>query len=71
MLRNVSNVLARGIVVFAALSAVLNWVEPAFAGLTAVPAPIVGAGLPGLAILGGVYGAIWLTRKLRNRHRTD
>ncbi len=70
MLRNVSNVLARGIVVFAALSAVLNWVEPAFA-VTAVPAPIVGAGLPGLAILGGVYGAIWLTRKLRNRRGPD
>ncbi len=52
MLRNVSNVLARGIVVFAALSVVLNRVEPAFAGPTAVPAPIVGAGLPGLAILG-------------------
>ncbi len=70
MLRNVSNVLARGIVVFAALSAVLNWVEPAFAGPTAVPAPIVGAGLPGLAILGGVYGAIWLTRKLRSLRRS-
>ncbi len=47
-------------------------VESAFAGPTvSVPAPIIGAGLPGLAVLGGVYGAVWLTRKLRNRRRTD
>jgi len=45
-------------------------VESAFAGTT-VPGPLVGAGLPGLAVLGGVYGAIWLTRKLRGRRRTD
>ncbi len=37
--------------------------EPALAGPTAsVPAPIIGAGLPALAILGGGY---WLIRKLR------
>ena len=35
-------------------------IEPALA--TPVPAPIVGAGLPALAILGGGY---WLIRKLR------
>jgi hypothetical protein len=37
-------------------------IEPALAGLSTVPAPIVGAGLPALAILGGGY---WLIRKLR------
>jgi hypothetical protein len=38
-------------------------IEPALAGPTAsVPAPIIGAGLPALAILGGGY---WLVRKLR------
>ena len=54
------------------LITVLSLVEPAFAGIgIAVPAPLVGAGLPGVAVLGGVYGAIWLTRKLRSRRRTD
>jgi len=49
---------------------VLSSVDPAFAG-TSVPGPVVGAGLPGLAVLGGVYGAIWLARKLRDRRNTD
>ena len=58
-------------VVLAALSTVLSLVEPACAGgFTVVPAPLVGAGLPGLAVLGGVYGAIWLTRKIRGRRGT-
>jgi hypothetical protein len=38
-------------------------IEPAFAQ-SAVPAPIIGAGLPVLAVLGGGY---WLIRKLRER----
>jgi hypothetical protein len=63
----VSNPFGRAIVVLAALSTAPNFVEPAFAGVTPVPAPLVGAGLPGLAVLGVVYGAIWLTRKVRNR----
>jgi hypothetical protein len=67
----VSNLFGRAIVVLAALSTVLSSAEPALAGITTVPAPLVGAGLPGLAVLGGVYGAIWLTRKLRNRRRID
>jgi hypothetical protein len=67
----VSNQAGRAVVVLAALSTALNLVEPAFAGITPVPAPIVGAGLPGLVVLGGVYGAIWLMRKLRNRHSSD
>jgi hypothetical protein len=67
---SISNLVGRAIVVLMALSAAMNLVEPASA-VTAVPAPIVGAGLPGLAVLGGVYGAVWLTRKLRNRHGTD
>jgi hypothetical protein len=67
----VSNQFGRAMVVLAALSTVLSFVEPACAGSVSVPAPLVGAGLPGLAVLGGVYGAIWLTRKLRDRRRTD
>jgi hypothetical protein len=55
----------RTIVVLLAVDVALNLVEPALAQVQSVPAPIVGAGLPGLAILGGVYGAIWLRRKLR------
>ena len=38
-------------------------IEPAFATVP-VPAPIVGAGLPALAVLGGGY---WLIRKIRER----
>ena len=66
----VSNLFGRAIVVLAALSTVLSFVETAFA-TPAVPGPLVDAGLPGLATLSGVYGAIWLTRKLRNRRRID
>ena len=51
-----------------ALGVALSVVEPARAVFIDAPGPIVGAGLPGLAVLGGVYGAIWLTRKLRKRH---
>jgi hypothetical protein len=36
--------------------------ESALAGPASVPAPIIGAGVPALAILGGGY---WLIRKLR------
>ena len=39
-------------------------IEPVFAQASVVPAPIVGAGLPALAILGG---GNWLVRKLRQR----
>jgi hypothetical protein len=39
-------------------------VEPALAGAS-VPAPIVGAGLPALVVLGGGY---WVIKKLRERH---
>jgi hypothetical protein len=51
-------------VVVPALGAMIALIEPAFAGVVAVPGPIVGAGLPALAILGGGY---WLIRKLRER----
>jgi hypothetical protein len=39
-------------------------IEPAFAQYNpvAVPAPLIGAGLPALAVLGGGY---WLVKKLR------
>jgi hypothetical protein len=59
-----SNLFGRTIIVLAALSTVLALVEPAFASVPGVPGPLVGAGLPGLAVLGGIYGAIWLARKL-------
>ena len=39
-------------------------VEPAFASVTPVPAPLIGAGLPALAILAGGF---WLVRKIRRR----
>ena len=47
-----------------ALGMALSLVEPAFADVVPVPAPLIGAGLPALAILGGGY---WLIRKLRQR----
>ena len=39
-------------------------IEPALAGGTSVPAPLLGAGAPALAILAGGY---WLIRKFRGR----
>jgi hypothetical protein len=48
---------------FAALGVIAGPIEPALAGAS-VPAPIIGAGLPILAVLGGGY---WLIRKLRER----
>jgi len=39
-------------------------IEPALAQDVPVPAPIIGAGLPVLAVLGGGY---WLIKKLRGR----
>jgi hypothetical protein len=45
------------------LVVIIASMEPAFAGFGApVPAPIIGAGLPVLAVLGGGY---WLVKKLR------
>ena len=52
------------VVSFALLAAITALIEPALAGVATVPAPIVGAGLPALAILGGGY---WLVKKLRKR----
>ena len=43
---------------------IIALIEPALAGVSTVPAPIVGAGLPVLAVLGGGY---WLVKKLRKR----
>jgi hypothetical protein len=65
-----SQLFAWAIAVVVAVGQVVTLVEPASAGAVSVPAPIVGAGLPGLAIMGGVYGAIWLTRKMRSRRQT-
>jgi lipopolysaccharide export LptBFGC system permease protein LptF len=50
-------------IVVAAIGTALSIVEPAFA-TAPVPAPIVGAGLPALAVLAGGY---WLIRRLRER----
>jgi uncharacterized membrane protein len=48
---------------FAVLGITAVSIEPALAGVS-VPAPLVGAGLPALAILAGGY---WLIRKIRER----
>jgi hypothetical protein len=45
------------------LGVIIASIQPAFA-VAAVPGPIVGAGLPALAVLGGGY---WLLKKLRER----
>jgi hypothetical protein len=50
---------------FAVAGVIAASIEPALAGPgVSVPAPIIGAGLPALAILGGGY---WLIRKFRQR----
>jgi hypothetical protein len=38
--------------------------DPAWAGITPVPGPAIGAGLPALALFGAGY---WLIRRRRNR----
>jgi hypothetical protein len=48
---------------FAVLGVTAASIEPALAG-GVVPAPVIGAGLPALAILAGGY---WLIRKIRER----
>jgi hypothetical protein len=42
------------------LGIIIASIQPAFAN--AVPGPVIGAGLPALAVLGGGY---WLIKKLR------
>ena len=49
---------------FAVLGVIAASIEPALASPAPVPAPVIGAGLPALAILGGGY---WLIRKFRQR----
>ena len=49
---------------FAVLGVTAASIEPALAGVIPVPAPLIGAGLPALAILAGGY---WLIRKVRER----
>jgi hypothetical protein len=46
----------------AVLGVIIALIEPAIAGAVSTPAPIVGAGLPAIAVLAGGY---WLIRKLR------
>ena len=48
---------------FAVLGVIAASTESALAG-SVVPAPVIGAGLPALAILAGGY---WLIRKVRER----
>jgi hypothetical protein len=50
-------------IVVPVLGVLIALIEPAFAG-SSVPAPIIGAGLPALAVLGGGY---WLIKKLRGQ----
>ena len=48
---------------FALLGLIVASIEPALAGFQVpVPAPLIGAGLPAMAVLAGGY---WLIRKLR------
>jgi hypothetical protein len=49
---------------WAVLCVMVALMEPAFAGRISVPAPLIGAGLPALAILAGGF---WLVRKIRQR----
>ena len=48
---------------FAVLATAVS-IEPALAGTPGVPAPIVGAGLPALALLAGGY---WVIRRVLGR----
>jgi hypothetical protein len=57
------SLVCRATIVLPALFMVFSLVEPAYAQKQ-VPAPIIGAGLPAIAVLAGGY---WLIRKLRER----
>jgi hypothetical protein len=46
------------------LGIIIASIQPAFALKQIVPAPIVGAGLPALAVVAGGY---WLLRRVRGR----
>jgi hypothetical protein len=46
------------------LGVLIAFIEPALAVPVEVPAPLIGAGLPAFAVLGGGY---WLIKKLRER----
>jgi hypothetical protein len=48
-----------------AVLGVIALIEPALAQVAPTPAPLIGAGLPAVAVLAGGY---WLIRKLRGRH---
>jgi hypothetical protein len=51
------------------LAAALGWASASFAGFTVpVPAPLLGAGLPGLAIL-AVAGGGYVAMRVRRRNR--
>ena len=52
------------LVAFAVLATTALSIEPAAAGSATVPAPIVGAGLPALALLACGY---WVIRKVLGR----
>lgn len=54
-------------VTLVALGHDLSFTSQAFAGVP-TPAPIVGAGLPVVAVVGGAY---WLYRRYRDRGRKD
>jgi hypothetical protein len=49
-------------IALAALGVFVASIEPALATPVEVPAPLIGAGLPAFAVLGGGY---WLIKKLR------
>ena len=47
-----------------------SYAGPIFAAdLVPVRPPLIGSGFPTLMIMGGVCGAIWLARKVRERTR--
>jgi hypothetical protein len=48
----------------AALGVIIALIEPALAGVVSTPAPVIGAGLPAIAVVAGGY---WLIRKLRKQ----
>jgi hypothetical protein len=48
---------------FAALGVIIALIEPALAGVISTPAPVIGVGLPAIAVVAGGY---LLIRKLRS-----
>jgi hypothetical protein len=68
MERGVSTMKMSNVLGLSAAALAMGWASASFAGVSVAPSPVLGAGLPGLAIL-AVTGAGYLAVRMRRRGR--